>query len=199
MYRRRQNIKSATVSVENRKDLFLLLLYAPGRTKKEGESIRGRTRITKLMFLFSQEFWKKYGFNELVAKNKLPQFVQYRYGPFSQEIFDDIEFFKHVGFIISERSEESFPAELEEAVEFLRQISLFDEDVIEGPSYEAEKFELTPKGLRYAQQLYNSLSSPQKRALIELKTRYGSAPLSTLIRYVYKRYPDYKSIASKRL
>ncbi len=180
-------------SVENRKDLLLLLLYAPGSGRKIGEPVKGRTRITKLMFLFAMEFWKKYGFDQLVRKESLPQFIRYHYGPFSQEIINDIEFFKNIGFLESTGSDESLEPELEEAAELQRQLAIFDEEAVGNVSYEAEKFELSAKGREFTKKLYNALSDSQKRALTELKTRYGSAPLAALIRYVYKRYPEYKS------
>ena len=42
-------------TLNNRKDILLLLLYSPGKTGNPNEPIVGRTRLIKMLFLFKKE------------------------------------------------------------------------------------------------------------------------------------------------
>ena len=79
----------------NGKDLLLTLLYLPGKTNQINEKIIGRTRITKMIFLFEKELYKNF---DNIKEDNLPDFFAYDYGPFSKELLDDIRFFKMIGY-----------------------------------------------------------------------------------------------------
>ncbi|MFV2044596.1 MAG: hypothetical protein ACC700_15350 [Anaerolineales bacterium] len=79
------------MGIQNSVDLLLTLIYVPGPTGKQGEPIKGFTRLQKLFFLL----WKEAGFDRLVPE--LREFEAYNYGPFSNSLYDDIEFAKSLG------------------------------------------------------------------------------------------------------
>jgi len=181
------------IKITNSKDILLLLLYAQGKTKESGEAICGRTRLMKMVYLFEKEVYNKGNFDKYVSKEKLANFEAYKYGPFSIDVFRDINFFINIGYIEAKSSEgkEASMADIEEFSKYL------DEFIMEGEntgeefsSYEEEEFTLTEQGKRFANTLYGQLAEGQKTALINFKSRYNSSTLTTLLRYVYKTYPD---------
>jgi hypothetical protein len=46
--------------INNRRDVLLLLLYSPGKRGAINEPIVGRTRLVKMLFLFSKEGLPQY-------------------------------------------------------------------------------------------------------------------------------------------
>ena len=48
------------MKIDNRKDFLLLLLYSDGVSKALNEPVVGRTRLTKMLFLFKQEILAKF-------------------------------------------------------------------------------------------------------------------------------------------
>ena len=180
------------VRVENSKDLLLLLLYTPGTTGGVNEPIRGKTRLTKLMFLFLTEYYKKFDFDKKIKH--APEFIPYKYGPFSKDVFEDLEFFENIGFV--ETTPEVVPeisgAEIEELTRFNEEITIGSASY-ESSSYEYEEeiYRLTGRGCEYAERLFSDLSKKQKDALVQLKKKYGSVPLYALLEYVYNTYPDF--------
>lgn len=74
-------------------DYLLLLLYLNNHTP-----ICGAVRLTKMMFLFKKEISEA-----LKKKNiecgKLPEFIPYNFGPFSKDVYEQVELFSNIGFI----------------------------------------------------------------------------------------------------
>ena len=74
-------------------DYLLLLLYLNNHTP-----IYGAVRLTKMMFLFNKEISEA-----LKKKNiecgKLPEFIPYNFGPFSKDVYEQVELFSNIGFI----------------------------------------------------------------------------------------------------
>jgi len=71
------------------KEALVLMLYLPGNSKNHGEPIPGRTRLIKMMFLFSKEIQpqlRKQGLDFV-----LPEFTAYDYGPFSADVMNDLQ------------------------------------------------------------------------------------------------------------
>ncbi|MGB9847248.1 MAG: hypothetical protein ACPLRH_07065, partial [Desulfotomaculales bacterium] len=87
------------------KDLILLLLYVPGKTGEYAERIEGATRLQKMVYLYEKEVYPRVGWNRL-AEEDLPGFIPYDFGPFSREVFDDLEFLAGIGFVDVEPSGE---------------------------------------------------------------------------------------------
>ena len=67
----------------NRTDLLLLLLYAAGPSGKNCETIGGKTRLQKEVFLAQKDLKDKQ-----IKSNYY--FRPYHYGPYSIELYDDV-------------------------------------------------------------------------------------------------------------
>ena len=170
--------------IDNRKDVLLLLLHAPGPNGEKAEPITGRTRLQKLLFLLGEE-------------HKLDRLVQnyyryraYKFGPFSRDLVEDLEFLENLGFLSEEATGGSSLAEdeeLEQSYDFLT-----PEDASELPwASSVPRFELTEKGREFVEkQLLPHLSQTDAAALETVKVKLGSIPLTNLLRYVYKRHPE---------
>lgn len=176
------------------KELILLLLYAPLQNGRVNAAIRGRTRLEKMMFLFQKEIWQDFKFDKLISEDVLPQFIAWRFGPFSKDVYSDIDFLSNVGLIEIEGSEE--PAAAEEALELSHWSgSTWGSDLPVTESvkeFSEESFRLTDQGTRYVEEkcLWESLSDDQRGALSSFKDRLSRAPLYAILRYVYDKYPD---------
>jgi uncharacterized protein YwgA len=181
------------------KDFLLSLLYCPGRDNKENEPILGRTRLTKMVFLFEKEIKKEF-FNDIDIT--LPNFDSYNFGPFSKELFDDLSFFVSIGFIRTE--ETSIPISNVEK----KEIEMALDDDWEDAGFEkAEQefveleYSLSPYGLKYVvENIWGILSDIQKENLKKFKQQINAISLDSLLRYVYNKYPNYtdKSIIADR-
>lgn len=172
------------MAIENSLDLLLCLLYAKGGSRKTGEKIKGMTRLQKLFFLL----WKEAGFDKYVSS--LKEFEAYNYGPFSNSLYDDIEFAEEIGLIKVEYSEPEYNLENIDEEEFLE--SFAASEGIEVDANPARKdFQLTDLGEKEAKDIWGSLEPETKKKIISIKTRYNSKPFMELMRYVYKKYPEY--------
>jgi len=165
------NITSAT-------DVLLLLLYAPGTKNEEGEEIKGITRLEKLMFLL----YKQSSFKDVIGKDY--KFDSYDYGPFSSEIFDDIEALKISGIL----HEETFMGEKLESIDFEENEMNVNEDISNILSM--KKYKLTKKGFAISKILFDSINDKQKAEIINIKKKFNSIPITNLLTYVYNNYPD---------
>src|SRR6187401_2326843 len=179
----------AAKKLNNRRDVLLLLLYSPGRGERVNEPISGRTRLTKMLFLFKEEVPPHFRKGTQIDSDNFYQFFAWDFGPFSAQVYDDLTFFMLRGFIQSSISkDESLP---ESAAEWEKWQAVADtNDHDEYPEYEEEEFSLTPKGVEFTAGLFEQLSSNQKTLLQEFKVRTGTASLRALLRYVYQRYPN---------
>jgi len=178
------------------KDILLLLLYLPGKTGEDNEAISGRTRLTKMIYIFEKEI--KDNFDNL-DKKSMPEFFAYNYGPFSRELFDDLQFFINIGFI----EEDEVDIELnnkklneEDYYEYKYNISEeigygeIDEETIENEAT-LYSYELTEKGCRYViNNILNNITSDQRELLIRFKKKVNTLTLDSLISYVYNKYPE---------
>ena len=84
------------------KDLLLSFLYSPGVSEEYNEAITGRTKLTKMMFLFEKQIYKQF-FKDSIDID-LPDFEPYYFGPFSKQLFEDLSFFESIGMIVSEET-----------------------------------------------------------------------------------------------
>lgn len=174
--------------INNRKDLLLLLLYSPGLTKEVNEPINGRTRLTKMIFLFQKEWFPTFKKNVHIQEKELYNFFPWNYGPFSKEVYDDISFFCLRNFISKKSSEEETTPEA--ALEWSTYID-DAEDPDDAVEYVEESFCLEDKGKKFTEEMYRSLSNDQKFILEKFKSETQKTSLRALLKYVYSKYPDY--------
>lgn len=177
----------------NSKDLLLCFLYSPGQTDEYNEPIVGRTKLTKMMFLFEKQIYNKF-FKDSI-EIALPDFQPYYFGPFSKQLFDDLIFFESVGLIIA--NETNIPLSAADKVEFE---NAFDESVVDEWSEatfedENEKFEssysLSEGGVKYViEKVWSKFSPVQKDKLKAFKSQINAISLDSLLKYVYTKYPE---------
>lgn len=174
------------MEIDNLSDLLLLLLYVPGESGRVGEPIRGITRLQKVLFLLVQESEIGKKFAEKLS------FQAYRYGPFSSELYDSIDFLKEMELIettyqkydaLTQKVEESEYGEDYESVEE------------ESEPDRIEVFELGSVGKAMAEDIFEELDESQKNELENIKKVVNSLPYLELIRFVYKKYPDYAKVS----
>lgn len=141
-------------------DLLLLLLYARGSSGKINEQIGGITRLQKELFLVQKTLQ-----NEGI-KYKY-QFRPYRMGPFSRDLYRDIEWLKSENIVNEERL-------------FLEDKGIY------------RIFKLTPKGL---EEVSNLMKKPTTLRILktveQIKKRYNSMRLIDLVEFTHQAFPEY--------
>jgi uncharacterized protein YwgA len=175
-------------AINNCKDILMLLLYAKGQKGQPYEPIVGKTRLMKMVFLFDEEIRRSFNLNKVVPDSALPEFEAYNYGPYSAEVYSDLEFLVELGMIevTSLDDTERLPEEIAE-YEYWQATSNADED--EGVQTQ-EQFSLTALGRKFVEKkLLTALNKEQVSALDEFKRRCTAADLRTLLNYVYSKYP----------
>lgn len=165
----------------NRKDIILYLLYANGM-----QPVTGRTRLQKVLFLLEKE-------QKLASHLKSTfDFEPWKFGPYSAELLRDIEFLENVGLLKSKSV--GLLGEPERKEQDLASLDYIDDASEYSPEqlYVQEEFCLTEHGLKFVQErIEPRLSSKIKTAIATTKKKYGRLSLSSLLRYVYIKYPRY--------
>ncbi|MEO0019097.1 MAG: hypothetical protein ABIK47_00435 [candidate division WOR-3 bacterium] len=174
----------------DRKDLLLLLLYAPGRTQRYAEPLLGMTRITKLLFIALKEL----NLGKLIRKPY--QFAPYKLGPFSPELYDDLEILMQAKLLRCYEIDPAGMPVVKTDAETIKLLTALNSGVKTAERLDAGQllFELTPRGRRFARALFQIASRKKKNlaaGLKIIKAQFGSLPLTQLLRYVYRRYPEY--------
>ncbi len=175
------------------KHILLLLLYSPGIENNINEPIKGRTRLIKMMFLFNEEVKKSFLSNTEVEIENFQEFYPWHYGPFSKEIYNDIEFFINNGFIKSTFLADSMvDFEVEELENWADSVYLeVDKDDLLIDQNE-EAFSLTSKGIKFVEdKIIPILSNYQKDVLKKFKNNINESSLVSIIRYIYMKYGNY--------
>lgn len=141
-------------------DILLLLLYAPGRSGKVNEPIRGVTRLQKELFL-AQKALKDEGVKYKYA------FRPYNLGPFSKDLYRDIEWLK---------------------VE-----NVIDEKQVYSPVAGIYRtFALTEKGCEEVSNLLRSNDFLRIFTTInKVKKEYNEMNLLQLVEFTHEVFPDY--------
>ena len=85
--------------ITNCKDLLMTLLYAKGHTGRPCEPIIGKTRLMKMVFLFDKEIRSKFNLKKTIPITALPKFDSCDYGPFSSQVYEDLEFLVEMGLV----------------------------------------------------------------------------------------------------
>lgn len=74
----------------------LLLLYLVNRVRQKGYNILGPIKLQKLIYKTEETLCKK------KIKGLTYTFIRWKHGPFSQEIYSDVDDLKECGFLITE-------------------------------------------------------------------------------------------------
>ena len=144
----------------HRKLLPLALMHA-----KDGEPIEGRTRLQKMVFLLQKELEHREQFVGIVPTY---EFIPYDYGPFSRDLYDDLDAMIDQQFV--DDAEESLQSG---KVKYIYEIEDNGQELVES---EAKSLEDVHEVLNVAH---------------EIKREYNDMLLSDLIEFVYSEYPDY--------
>lgn len=147
--------------IDRRTDAVFILFHYAG-------SVRGVTRVQKLLFLVEQEteFFQEY--ESEIAFN----FAPYKMGPFSQGVYKELQFMLHMDALET--------VEMEDAP---------------GPTLSGElsnkEFRITSKGRKIASQLAELLEPKYQQEVQTIVEEHNNQPLRELLRYVHTEYPGY--------
>jgi predicted DNA binding CopG/RHH family protein len=164
------------------KELMVLLLHAPN---KDGNStVRGITRLQKLLFIIEQK---------LASQSS---FYAFNYGPFNEEVNDSARALEVAGFIRSTEAAASGPPSFEHMLATVVQRAGRGDDV------EVE-FTLSDRGHEAAEALRES--DPKYERLFELiasvREEWDTPQLGDLVDRVYATWPEYaeKSVIADKV
>lgn len=157
-------------------DAVVLLLGGPAATPATRGRIEGVTRLEKLVFLLERESPVGNYLTEELG------FSSHNFGPFSAKVYQAVDTLAAAKLVVdsakvSPTSEDAWEAD---------QIIGADED-----PYATRDFELTERGRRYYEALLSELPDGTSSELADFKRRFATLPLRQLIRYVYRKYPEF--------
>ncbi len=172
--------------INSKVDLLLALLYA-GK-KEEATPIEGITRLEKLLFLLKTEE----GFLSTPSEATF-NFIPFKMGPWSSEVYDEVDFLESLGLIGKESKEKQSPADAAHDDE------LFDDLVLDkyqkqssiNADEDVEIFRLTEKGKKKAKEIWDCLDNKEKEKIIFIKYKFNTMNLKQFLRYVYQKHPEY--------
>lgn len=150
--------------IDREDDLALLLFH-------HANEVEGITKLQKLVFLIQEET----DFTDVHEQIEF-QFESYKYGPFSEEIYDSLRFLISIGAIESVESD-------------------FDTDHIrtndDQNDLSGKKFVLTDKGEKISYEFNEILDDNIEDEIEDIVDEYNELTLDDLLRYVYTQYPHY--------
>ena len=173
----------------NGADYLLLLLCLDNRAP-----IYGAIRLEKMMFLFNEEIAPRLKETGLDS-DKLPGFISYNFGPFSKDVYEQVELFKGIGFL--QVTDLKAREELIEADDW--EEGPFDEELrYSGFQLNEEKRYYKYQMLKLGEEYVNSkiipeLTPEQLSMLLQFKKKITSLSPKQILRYVYTKYPKYTS------
>ncbi len=168
-------------------DYLLLLLYLNNQ-----EPIKGAVRLTKMMFLFKEQISDILK-NKGLESEKLPDFMAYNYGPFSKDVYEQIELFTGIGFVkVTDINIKEEMAEIDDVVEteFIDECYQGDSELkMENNFWE---YRITDVGIGFVEkELLGNLTGEQKEILEAFKHKITKMSIKQLLYYVYTKYPNY--------
>lgn len=172
------------LKVENSLDLIIVLLYAPGSTGKLAEPIAGITRLQKLVFLLKQGE----GPEAVVESAREFNYKPFKMGPFSQELYRDLDVLKSLGLVRTRR--------LEYLITDDDDPEAADEGEPQPRMVESTLFELSERGINAGRDLMDGLKRRDRDGLIEFKKFFNAISLRQLLIFVYQKYPTYSALGT---
>jgi len=180
-------------------DYLLLLFYLPGKNQEKLEPIEGRTRITKMMFLFQKEWFDRLHLSDISEMEQLQLFNPYDYGPFSTDVHEQLELFISVGFLEVKKMRMTHNSEFD--YDYALQLDNDSEEVVGSDwilsdrEYEITQYSLSKLGGEYVEEKIIPELGGYKESVLtslsELKRQVNSTSLSNILSYVYSKYPEY--------
>jgi len=162
----------------NGADFLLLLLYL-----NEREPIKGSVRLMKMIFIFMQEvvpMLKKKGI--AFSEDALPEFSAYNYGPFSRDVYEQVELFKN-----NEEMEEADDWEEQSFVDEMDSQGRFTNNT----DGKFMCYSILAFGASYVEkEIRNKLVEGEEELLSAFKSRITNTSIKSLLRYVYTKYPE---------
>lgn len=173
----------------NGADYLLLLLYLDNKSP-----ILGAIRLEKMMFLFNNEIAPRLKETGLDS-DKLPEFIAYNFGPFSKDVYEQVELFKGIGFlqvINLKAKEELIEADDWEEGPFSKELDYTGFQLNEEKRY--YKYQMLDLGADYvSKKICPELTAEQLAMLLQFKKKITSLSPKQILRYVYTKYPDFTS------
>jgi len=179
--------------IRNKADLLLALLYAGKALSPDqqfSEPIAGITRLEKLLFLLK----KDEGFLKAVPDPERNDFhfVPFRMGPWTHEVYDEVDFLESLGLMTKESRDKRSAADAAHDDELFSEMVLDKyQKTAADVEEEIEVFSLTEKGRKKATEIWSRLTEEEKRRIINNKKKFNKMDLRQFLRYVYKKYPEY--------
>jgi type I restriction enzyme S subunit len=157
-WREANGIRWELPQLTERQKLLLGVLYYHNTVRKVAPPV---TVVMKNMFLLQEEQKVPLGY----------RFVPYKYGPFSKEVYEDLEVLEKEMLVI--RSKRSKIVE--------RQETAIDEEAVDE-----------------VKQILETLPQDKRQALDEVMKRYASMGFEQLLGYVYTKYPQFTIESTRR-
>lgn len=149
--------------IDRETDLALLMFYFAG-------DVEGITRVQKLLFLLEEESELGEEYNSISF-----DFDSYKYGPFSEQVYDEVELLLNMNAIEAVESDKDFDWVREE----------------NDNEFAGKKFKLTEKGQKMCRELSEIAGKENSQDLEALMNEYNTLSLKELLGYVYEQYPEY--------
>ena len=174
----------------SRRNILLMLVGLDA----ESSGMGGITRLQKLLFLLEEE-------EGLKLTDGGYHFDAYKAGPYSPQLYDDLEFLENLGLIEGKVTSEASEPEAAE-VDRLSFDHLMGRDVeksldgdVDGAAsadtYEERRFRLTKRGRTRIEELLKSNTVvPVANRIRRVKSKYGKYSLNDLLYHVYTKYPE---------
>ncbi|GAB3676784.1 type II toxin-antitoxin system antitoxin SocA domain-containing protein [Halopiger thermotolerans] len=151
-------------TIDRETDLVFLSFYEAG-------DVDGLTKIQKLLFLLEQESELAEEYPDLSF-----DFEAYDYGPFSEQVYDEIELLVNMGALepVSPDYDISDYVDSDNSNEFA-----------------GKRFRLTEKGQKISRELSEIVDEETSQDLSDMMEHYNEMSTDEILEYVYEQYPEY--------
>jgi hypothetical protein len=173
-------------SIKNKEELLIALLYA-GELRPA--KIEGITRLEKLLFILKMEK----GILKDVSHENTFNFFPFRMGPWTNEVYDEIDFLESLGLLSKNKEKKDTPSDTASIDELFTNTLLDKYQNSENIPNEkgTEIFSLTVEGEEKAKKIWEKLADEEKKNIQEIKLKFNKMDLKKFLRYVYAKYPEY--------
>lgn len=168
-------------------DYLLLLLYLNNK-----EPIKGAVKLIKMMFLFNEQIASILK-NKGLESEKLPHFIAYSYGPFSKDVYEQIELFSSIGFVkITNLNVHEEMAEVDDIVEAEFIDESYENDIELKSDNNFLEYCIDKSGIEFVEkELIPILTTEHRDILCAFKKKITDMPIRQLLYYVYSTYPEF--------